>query len=452
MIILTEFWCVKMQTRRGETDNARKRLRYELHWVSPEIKTCDVQTPALGFSGRVNVGFFRLDNQELQMAALAYYLGSLDADGFIGAGFTFHPDQSPLSETIQQTEENFNNYHSFDHSKKNVPIFIISNEVEVAKSSEEEQVDRYVWSEPFVPLDDNSGDVSNSQGIIFSIQGAHFTCNAPLENVSDTISQSVQLFGDYSSSWDVKVDFNAPCLELPKEFYDALAGWTGLRLNSRLGLSEMTAPASSLPDLLFSLSFNGVQLALPLQSLVLPELSGSSSSNEENSTKFCIQRAGSMLQRGTAAFAAPTTSAAEVARLQRLHGSTGIPVYNMIDSPITFGAMVLEALGAVTVNELTRRVGIRKPSAKVDYEQQTKASCLQSVSCIGGQEYVLHLNVCKDPDCSQFYFHSLDGETKYCVIDSSWTVMLIVTTTLLVIAELFLSLSLRRVVSQSQHE
>ncbi|KAG1688540.1 hypothetical protein DVH05_003631 [Phytophthora capsici] len=389
-----------------------------------------------------------MDNQELQLAAVAYYLGSLSADGFVGAGFTFHPDQSSLSETIQLTEEESYSYRSHDHSKKNVPVFIINNEIEVAKSIDEEQVDHYVWSEPFVPL----GDVSKSHGISFPIHGASFTCNAPLENASDAISQSVQLFGDYSSSWDVKVDFNAPCLQLPKEFYDALAGWTGLRLNSRLGLSEIATPCSSLPDLLFSLSFDGVQLTLPLQSLVLPELSEAPSLNEENSTKFCIQRSASMLQRGTAAFAAPTTSATEVARLQRLHGSMGIPVYNMVDSPITFGAMVLDALGAVTLNELARRVGIRKPSAKADYEQQTNASCLQPVSCIGGQEYVTHLNVCKDPDCSQFYFHSLDGKTKHCVIDPSWTVMLTVTTTLFVAAELFLSLSLRRFVSQSQHE
>ncbi|KAL3669679.1 hypothetical protein V7S43_005061 [Phytophthora oleae] len=151
----------------SEFDNARKRLRYELHWVSPEIKECDVQTPALGYSGRVNVGFFRLDNQELQMAAVAYYLGSLDADGFIGAGFTFHPGQSPLSETFQQTAEDSHSYLSHDQSKKNVPVFIISNEIEVAKSIDEGQVDSYVWSEPFVPLGDSSDVASNSQGISF---------------------------------------------------------------------------------------------------------------------------------------------------------------------------------------------------------------------------------------------------------------------------------------------
>jgi len=36
-------------------------------------------------------------------------------------------------------------------------------------------------------------------------------------------TDSIQLFGDYSSSWDVVVDFNVPCLELPREFYDVVS-------------------------------------------------------------------------------------------------------------------------------------------------------------------------------------------------------------------------------------
>jgi len=171
-----------------------------------------------------------------------------------------------------------------------------------------------------------------------------------------------------------------------------LAGWIGLRLDSRLGLSEVAAPASALPDLLFSLSFTGVQLALPLRSLVLPELSEpSSASHDENSTKICIQRSASMVQRGTAAFAAPTTTAAEVARLQRLHGAMGIIVYDMIDSPIVFGAMVLDALGSVVFDGTTKRTGIRKPAV----DQASDAVCLARVACTGHQEFSPHLNVCQ---------------------------------------------------------
>ncbi|KAG7380732.1 hypothetical protein PHYPSEUDO_006822 [Phytophthora pseudosyringae] len=443
----------------SEFDNARKRLRYELHSVVPEVKERAVQVPSLGYRGRINVGHFRLDNQEMRMAAVAYYLGSLDADGFIGAGFAFHPDHSPLWETIQETGADRYGYlyHGREHSMKTKKesAFTDAKEVKLAaKSDNGEGFDRddYVWSEPFVSLGDDSDGVSNAQGISFPIHEASFACNLPSESGRDTTAtktQAVQLFGNFSSSWDVVVDFNVPCLQLPKEFYDSLAGWIGLRLNSRLGLSEVTPPASALPDVLFSLSFTGTQLALPLRSLVLPELSElSSPSTDENSTKICIQRSASMLQRGTAAFAAPTTTAAEVARLQRLHGASGIPVYNMIDSPIVFGAMVLDALGSVVFDGIRKRTGILKPSAMGTSAK--RATCLQPESCTGQQEYITHLNVCQDPDCSQYYFHSLNEDTKYCVIDTSWTGVLAVTTALFVAAELFFSLSLRRLVVLSQ--
>ncbi|KAE8912103.1 hypothetical protein PF005_g27283 [Phytophthora fragariae] len=440
----------------SEFDNARKRLRYELHWVSPEVREYEVQVPALGFSGRIAVGFFQQDNQQMRMAAVAFYLGSLNADGFIGAGFVFHPDQSSLWESIQETATDFHGYmyHGRGPSKKEMAVHLDTNESDgIAEAFDR---DNYIWSEPFVSLGD---DVTNAQGISFPIHEARFECNLASENGSDATgsrasepnTQSVQLFGELSSTWDVVVDFNVPCLELPKEFYDALAGWIGLKLDSRLGLSEIAAPASALPDLHFSLSFNGPQLTLPLQSLVLPELS--SYSSDGNSTKVCIQRSTSMLQRGTAAYAASTTSAAEVARLQRLHGATGISVYNMIDSPVIFGAMALDALGSVVFDDATKRTGVLRRSANsasVNSSLQSAASCLQPPSCQGQQEYSTHWNTCQDPDCSQYYFHSLDEERKECVISSSWTTMLAVTITLFVMAELFFSLSLRSLVYQSQ--
>ncbi|EGZ27056.1 hypothetical protein PHYSODRAFT_320910 [Phytophthora sojae] len=405
----------------SEFDTARKRLRYELHWVSPHVREHDVEVPALSFSGRVAVGFFKLDNQQMRMVAVAYYLGSLGANGFIGAGFVFHPGQPSLWESIQQAEADHLGYmhHGYSHLKQQRAVHIGTNDIKLDESSviaEDLDRDKYVWSEPFVSLGDDSDGGSNAQGISFPIHEARFECS--LQSDSDeTKTQSVQLFGEFSSTWDVVVDFNVPCLELPKEFYDALAGWVGLKLDSRLGLSEIAAPASALPDLLFSLSFNGPPLTLPLQSLVLPELS--SSSSDENSTKVCIQRSGSMVQRGTAAYAAVTTSAAEVARL---HGATGISVYNMIDSPITFGVMALDAVGSVVFDDSTKRTGVLKRtvnSASDDGSGRSAATCLQPPSCRGQQEYSAHWNACHDPDCSQYYFHSLDEDTKDCVINRS---------------------------------
>ncbi|GMF15078.1 unnamed protein product [Phytophthora lilii] len=321
-------------------DNARKRLHYELHWVAPEFREERVQVPALEYSGYVTIGFFELENQEMRMAAVAYYLGSLGANGFIGAGFAFRPDQSPLWETIEEAAANSHSYlyHGFDHSKKKRVVQLDTSEIKLAEGNDFAEAissDDYVWSEQFVTLDNGENGISNAQGISF-----------------------------------------------PR--------WIGLKLDSRLGLSEVDAPASSLPDLGFSLSFSGTELALPLQSLVLPELS--ESSNDGNSTKVCIQRSASMVQRGTAAFAATTTTAAEVARLQRLHGATGIPVYNMIDTPIIFGAMVLDALESVVFDGASKTTGIQKLLRK---NRSRQVTCLKPVSCLEHQHFVSHLNACQ---------------------------------------------------------
>ncbi|OWZ16408.1 hypothetical protein PHMEG_0009803 [Phytophthora megakarya] len=439
----------------AEFDNTRKRLRYELRWVSPEVVEHEVQVPALGYSGSINVGFFSSDNQEMRMSAVAYYLGSLNADGFIGAGFAFHPDQSPLWETIQQaTAGHGYTYYGHDHSEKKGATHIETNE-----NNGDFDRDNYIWSEPLVSLGDDIDGVSNAQGISFPIHDLNFACNVSWDSVGDAglatnvRDQSVKLFGEFSSSWDVVVDFNVPCLQLPQEFYEALAGWIGLRIDPMLGLSEVAFPAFALPDLFFSLSFNGVQISLPLKSLVLPE-SSESTEKYENVPKICIQRSSSMLQRGTAAFTNPTTTAAEIARLERLHGLSDLPVYSMIDSPIIFGAMVLDALGSVVFDGITKRTGIRKSSTTISFDKiqpQRSTMCLQPVACTGQQEYVNHLNVCQDPNCSQYYCHTLDTATKHCVISHNWKVTLVVTTAIFLCIELFFSLSLRFFVIRSMN-
>jgi hypothetical protein len=153
-------------------DNARKRLRYELHWVVPEVRELEVHIPALGFRGHIEVGFFQLGNQEMRMAAVAYYLGSVDADGFIGAGFAFQPDQSPLWETIQEAAADSYGYmyDGRDHSKKRGEVYVDTNEIKLAERSVDVEAfdsEGYVWSEPFVSLEDGSDAVSNAQGISF---------------------------------------------------------------------------------------------------------------------------------------------------------------------------------------------------------------------------------------------------------------------------------------------
>lgn len=36
----------------------------------------------------------------------------------------------------------------------------------------------------------------------------------------------VELFGEFSSNWDVTVDLNSPCLVLPQQFFDSVSSCT----------------------------------------------------------------------------------------------------------------------------------------------------------------------------------------------------------------------------------
>ncbi|RLN21262.1 hypothetical protein BBJ28_00002849 [Nothophytophthora sp. Chile5] len=384
----------------SEFDNARKRLRYELLWVELELEEHEVQVPALGFVGQMTVGFFELGNQDLRLAAVEYFVGSSGADGFIGAGFAFRPEQSPLWEIVHQTAVDSSRYM---YSSANQTVAVESGDIEVFQEAAEARDDdvepsteaQYVWSELSVSIGD-ADDVSNAQGVSFP--------NSP-------ISQPIQLFGEFSGSWDVVVDFNAPCLTLPREFYDAvrlalstellshqltsaqLTGWIGLTFNSRLGLSEIAAPATALPELFFSLEYGGKQLALPLQALVLPTLNISRSSDAAITTVVCIQRSVSILQKGTSALSSASDTVRDSAHVERLHGSIGLPVFNMIDAPIVFGSMVLDALDSVMFDGASKRTGIRSQTA--GSSAQSAVSCLSPATCIGHQLFVERLNMCQ---------------------------------------------------------
>ncbi|RLN96156.1 hypothetical protein BBJ28_00011636 [Nothophytophthora sp. Chile5] len=399
-------------------DNARKRLRYELFWVELELEEHEVQVPALGFVGQMTVGFFEWGNQDLRLAAVEYFVGSSDADGFIGAGFAFRPEQSPLWEIVHQTAVDSSRYM---YSSANQTVAVQSGGNEVFQEAEEARNDdsgpsteaQYVWSELLVSIGD-ADDVSNAQGVSFptSVDGG------------STISQPIQLFGEFSGSWDVVVDFNAPCLTLPREFYDTvrlalstelllrlltfiqLAGWIGLTFNSQLGLSEYASPATALPELFFSLEYGGKQLALPLQALVLPVLNVSRSSDAALTTGVCVQRSVSILQKGTSALSSASDTVRDSAHVERLHGSIGLPVFNMIDAPIVFGSMVLDALDSVMFDGASKRTGIRSKAA--GSSAQSAVPCLSPATCIGHQLYVERVNMCQGMDSTGFEANLLE--------------------------------------------
>lgn len=193
-----------------------------------------------------------------------------------------------------------------------------------------------------------------------------------------------------------------------------------MRFNDELKVAEISGSAS-LPDLVFSLSLDGPQLRIPLQRLVLPELqvttspavnstSNTSSSSSPPKTsvilqRVCIQRSGSIIQNGAAVFSPLDQDAGSVQRY-RLHGSLTLPLFNMFQAPVVFGAMVLDAFEQVIVDGTTKRTGIQNsltaPSATdtgngggSGGNGAAYATCMRPVRCIGQQQYLERLNACQ---------------------------------------------------------
>lgn len=222
-----------------------------------------------------------------------------------------------------------------------------------------------------------------------------------------------------------------------------LSGWIGLSYNEKLRVSELPSSATP-PVLYFSLSYGARVIALPLESLVLPELQKNSSSSGSGSDhsvrRLCIQRSSSIVQNGATIFAALNTDTGSVQRY-RMQGSFSLPLYNMVQTPVVLGAMALEAIGPISVNGVNRSVAMtgRSSSALTTDDMKAGICASQQIECTGEQQYIESTNACKgkcpngfvkvdkhmvddmlkctlDPDCSLYYFHSLDDSTKRCVM------------------------------------
>lgn len=172
---------------------------------------------------------------------------------------------------------------------------------------------------------------------------------------------------------------------------------------------------------MFSLSLDGPQLRIPLQRLVLPDLqvttspAVNSTSNTSNSSspsktsvilqRVCIQRSGSIVQNGAAVFSPLDQDAGSVQRY-RLHGSLTLPLFNMFQAPVVFGAMVLDAFEQVVIDGTTKCTGIQNsltaPSATdtgngggSGGNGAAYATCMRPARCIGQQQYLHRLNACQ---------------------------------------------------------
>lgn len=170
-----------------------------------------------------------------------------------------------------------------------------------------------------------------------------------------------------------------------------------------------------MPDLVFSLALDGSQLTIPLQQLVLPELELATTPANDTTrghtapslsvTRVCIQRSGSIFQSGAAVFSALDVDAGTVQRY-RLHGSLSLPLFNMFQAPIVFGAMVLNTLDEVVVDGVTKQTALRTrrgseraagPDADTTSGSTSAAfaTCLRRAQCVGQQQFSARLNACQ---------------------------------------------------------
>lgn len=181
-----------------------------------------------------------------------------------------------------------------------------------------------------------------------------------------------------------------------------------MRYNDELKLAEISS-AMPLPDLVFAMSLDGPQLSIPLQQLVLAELevattpvnasSATAAPSKQNGwTRLCIQRSGSIIQNGAAMFS-PLDPDVGAAQRYRIHGSLSLPLFNMFQAPVVFGAMVLNAFAEVAIDGATKQTGIRgllpDESTSEHDASAAYATCLRPVQCVGQQQFVPRLNACQ---------------------------------------------------------
>ncbi|TMW60273.1 hypothetical protein Poli38472_000315 [Pythium oligandrum] len=406
-------------------DYSRKLLRYQLQGLVHGFVVAHLEIPSLKYSTQMPIMFFDLQQQWLSPAALRAVFDASNAHGFIGVGYAYRVPFSPLWSRLLMSTTRYRYNAEATWQEKN------NKTAHMAKVAHEgDNTTEWDWSEPCASVDQIEDDASNNQGLTFPIQHASFSCQSDESSANATETRRVDMFGEYTSNWDVVIDFNAPCLMLPEEFYDSLAGWTGLEFNDELRLSEID-DISQLPTLSFSLGHDGPVHQLPLQDLILQNYSGTSTSSD-SSAWVCIERSTSIIHAGSSLFSAVEGDVTATQRY-RLQGSMSLRVSNMYYSPIVFGQMVLFSLGDMLVDGTNKQVAFRKPVNLTS--TRALPICSQQTDCVGAQVYSSSRNACQDPDCSRYYFQSLDEETRQCVVDPDWLVFLTTTVAVFAAAE-----------------
>ncbi|KAF0687898.1 Aste57867_20390 [Aphanomyces stellatus] len=238
-----------------------------------------------------------------------------------------------------------------------------------------------------------------------------------------------------SSYWNTVVDFQSPCLTLPKEFYVALVAWAPLEFNATANLTTVAAgvASSDLPTLHFRLSPFSPWLALPLQALAMPA----------NASQLCIQQGESVrrlvvenegLVEDEDLFVRDAILASDQAQAglpdgpdlsdqknSLTDGETRVP--HMYKSPIVLGTLALQSLGLIVHVNRTQIGFPVNQSASAWPLAHPEATCKPAIQCEGHQIYHHDTNTCTNPNCELRIFHRFDPATKTCVVNPAWQLL-----------------------------
>jgi len=229
--------------------------------------------------------------------------------------------------------------------------------------------DRIIWSEP-----KQTGDSMNDGMHEFLLYHLSLCKVDVLYNVS--------------SSWLVIIDTSGPCLTLPQFLFDRVMSHAsvdcpfqqGTKSSGRLCSPRRGPGIDKLPSLSFQLrDVTGEPapwLHLPMERLVFLNASGDE--------QLCIAREDGDQRRGTA---------------------------DMLYSHIAFGSFAMSAFYAV-IDLKRHTVGLASKGDPA--KEASDVSCSAAPACIGMQQFYPPLNVCEDPDCSEYMFMSLDEGMRVC--------------------------------------
>ncbi|OQS05470.1 hypothetical protein THRCLA_02410 [Thraustotheca clavata] len=245
----------------------------------------------------------------------------------------------------------------------------------------------------------------------------------------------VSLTKPASSYWSTYIDFQSPCLVLPQEFYNTLLAWAPLQYNTSANITQLKegTQLTDLPAITFQTGFDSPVFSLSLASLVL-------ANTTSTTPQLCIQKAESIINL---VLEHQIVLEEDDIFTKELGGISYVP--NMYQSPIVLGAMAVQHLD-LYISDYNKQIGFGhiNPSIVVLTSKDfiyvvvnTSSKCNVPVTCTGEQQYIKRLNLCKDPDCGQRYYRTLDYTTKTCDVSAIWQWLAFAIITVFVVIEIY---------------